>query len=148
MSHDDNESDVAPAATATSGGARRILIVDDNVDAAETLGMLLELSGHEIRTAHTGPDAVTAVREYAPEVVFLDIGLPGMDGYEVARTVRADESREPARGRIVLVALTGWGTAADQLKSRDAGFDVHLTKPIQLSVIEGVLARFGTPEPT
>lgn len=129
----------APAVQDVAKPTKRILVVDDNVDGAETLSMLLELGGHELAVAHSGPDALDAVNRFAPEIVFLDIGLPGMDGYEVARHLRAD----PGKANIVLVALTGWGSAADQQRSRDAGFDTHLTKPIQFAVIEEILARFS-----
>jgi signal transduction histidine kinase/ActR/RegA family two-component response regulator len=117
---------------------RRVLVVDDNEDAAETLAMLLSLSGYETRTAFDGPDALSAAKQFQPHVVFLDIGLPGMSGYEVARRLRGVAGLEAAR----LIALTGWGTEDDQRKSRDAGFDAHLTKPVEPSAVDEVLARF------
>jgi CheY-like chemotaxis protein len=116
---------------------RRVLVVDDNVDGAESLANMLQISGHEIRTAHSGPAALDAARPFIPEVVFLDIGLPGMNGYEVAKRLRA----EPTLGGAVLVALTGWGSDDDKRRSREAGFDFHLTKPVELTAIERILAR-------
>lgn len=115
---------------------RRILVVDDNVDAAASLAMLLKLGGHTIRTAHSGPDALTAAEEYRPEVIFLDIGLPGMNGYEVAVRLRGNDNLKP----LFLVAITGWGTEDDQRRARESGFDHHLTKPAELSAVEQLLA--------
>ena len=105
---------------------RRILVVDDNVDAAKSLARLLtRLYGQEVRVAHDGPAALAAAGEFRPEVVLLDIGLPGMDGYEVARRLR----ERPEFEETLLVALTGWGQEADRERSRAAGFDHHLVKP-------------------
>ena len=116
---------------------RRVLVVDDNVDGAESLASMLQIGGHEIRTAHTGPAALDAARPFNPEVVFLDIGLPGMNGYEVARRLR----QEPSLRGAVLVALTGWGSDDDKRQSKEAGFDFHLTKPVELTAIQGILSR-------
>lgn len=115
---------------------RRVLVVDDNVDAAESLALMLEVFGHEARPAFDGPEALAVARGFRPEVVFLDIGLPGMDGYEVARRFRA----EPELAGAVLVALTGWGSAEDKLRSERAGFDHHLTKPADAEDLKRVLA--------
>ena len=134
-------SEAAPTALASSAvpaPGTRILVVDDNVDGAETLAMLLSLSGYETCTAFDGPSALSAAAKFQPHLVFLDIGLPGMNGYEVARRLRADFGLEVAR----LVALTGWGTEEDQRKSREAGFDAHLTKPVEPAAVDEVLARF------
>ena len=103
----------------------RVLVVDDNVDAAETLAMLARLHGHEVRIAHTGPSGLEAARNYHPEIVLLDIGLPGLDGYEVARRLR----NEPGGDQILLVAVTGYGREEDRSRARAAGFDHHLIKP-------------------
>ena len=116
---------------------RRVLVVDDNVDGAESLAKMLQICGHETRTAHSGPEALDAARPFNPEVVFLDIGLPGMNGYEVAKRLRG----EPSLSGAVLVALTGWGSDDDKRRSREAGFDFHLTKPVELTAIERILAR-------
>lgn len=128
------------ATAAACGEARRILVVDDNVDAAESLSMLLEALGHDIRMAHTGPAALTAALDFGPDLVLLDIGLPGLSGYEVAKRFRSHEKLSAA----MLVAVTGWGSDEDQRKASEAGFDIHLTKPIEMSAIETVLARAAT----
>jgi signal transduction histidine kinase/DNA-binding response OmpR family regulator len=117
--------------------ARRVLVVDDNRDAAQSLSMMLELDGHEVRTAHDGPVALEAVRDYEPEVVLLDIGLPGMSGYEVARRLCAGSDA----GRPVLVAMTGYGQEEDRRRTREAGFHHHLIKPVDPQVIRQLLAR-------
>ncbi|MCY7369970.1 MAG: response regulator [Polaromonas sp.] len=114
----------------------RILVVDDNVDAAETMAMLLELSGHETRTAFCGQEALEIARSFRPNVVFLDIGLPDINGYEVARRLLAD----PATATTRLIALTGWGTEEDIRKSKMAGFHAHMTKPADPDAVEGMLA--------
>ena len=120
-----------------SSGGRRVLVVDDNKDGAKTLGMFLKLHGHEIATAFSGPLALETAQTFKPEVVLLDIGLPGMDGYEVARRLRAD----PEAAGVVLIALTGWGSESDKQKSNEAGFDLHLTKPVDVKEVQGILAR-------
>ena len=129
---------LAPAArpVTTHAAAHRILVVDDNVDAAETMAMLLELSGHETRTAFGGQDALEIALSFRPDVVFLDIGLPGMNGFEVARRLLAD----PATAATRLIALTGWGTQDDINKSKMAGFHTHLTKPVDPDAVEAILA--------
>jgi CheY-like chemotaxis protein len=106
---------------------RKVLVVDDNVDAADSLSMMLELSGHEVCTVYDGPAALAALPAFGPQVVLLDIGLPRMDGYEVARRIR---STLPAGRDMLLVALTGWGQAEDKRRAREAGFDQHFTKPV------------------
>jgi CheY-like chemotaxis protein len=110
--------------------------VDDNVDAAETLGMLLRASSHDVRTAHDGPTAVEAAIDYRPDVALLDIGLPGLDGFEVAKRLRLP----PFLRNVVLVAMTGYGQEADRQRSRDAGFDHHLVKPARFEQIQEILA--------
>jgi len=115
----------------------KVLVVDDNVDAALTLSMILEASGHVTRVAHDGYGALEAARAFRPRVAFLDIGMPGMSGYDTARAIRAMEELDG----IVLVALTGWGAESDRQRSSEAGFDHHLTKPVQLAVVEELLAR-------
>jgi two-component system, sensor histidine kinase len=118
--------------------ARRCLVIEDNADAAETMGLLLELYGHEVRIARDGREGLEAARRFLPEVVLCDIGLPdGMDGYEVARRMRQD----PALGGASLVALTGYGQEEDQRRAREAGFDVHLTKPADPERLERLLAE-------
>ncbi len=114
---------------------RRVLVVDDNVDGAESLAMLLQLSGHETRTVHTGLHALDAAQEFHPDVVFLDIGLPGMNGYEVAQRIR----QEVELSGTLLVALTGWGSEDDRKRAREAGFDEHLTKPVNPAAVRDIL---------
>jgi CheY-like chemotaxis protein len=113
-----------------------VLVVDDNVDAADSLVALLEMWGHEAHARHDGPAVASAVSALRPEVVLLDIGLPGMDGYEVARQLR-DLPGEPAP---LLVAITGYGQPEDRRRSESAGFDVHLTKPVDPERLRELLA--------
>jgi signal transduction histidine kinase len=115
----------------------RILVVDDNVDGADSLAVLLRLSGHEVSLAHDGPAALDLARAFRPEIVLLDIGLPGMDGFEVARRLRGNE---PTRDAI-LVAVTGYGRDEDRAKSQEAGFDYHLVKPISFDAMLGVFQQ-------
>jgi signal transduction histidine kinase len=129
---------VAPLVTAGAARmARRILIADDNNDALESLATLLQLSGHEVFTATNGGTALQSVERHLPEVVLLDIGMPLLDGYEVAKRIRA----QPWGQRITLVALTGWGQDSDRRRSREAGFDSHLVKPLDLETLTDLLAR-------
>jgi CheY-like chemotaxis protein len=124
----------------TSGGAahgRRILLVDDSVDAALALSMLLEALGHEVRTEHDGPRALASLDDFKPEVVVLDIGLPGMSGFDVAREMRQREATKD----VLLLALTGWGSDADRKAALDAGFDHHLTKPVTIEALEAALTK-------
>ena len=125
----------APALDNAAGGLK-VLVVDDNVDAAVTLSMILEISGYTARVAHDGYEALAVAQVFGPRVAFLDIGMPGMSGYETARAIRATPGLED----IVLVALTGWGAESDRQRSNEAGFDHHLTKPVQLDVVEALLA--------
>jgi CheY-like chemotaxis protein len=123
---------------------RRVLVVDDNADAAATLRMLLEVQGHEARAAYTGPAALDALAQFDAEVVLLDLGMPHMDGFEVARRIRA-----LPRGRdMLLVALTGWGQADDRKRTADAGFDEHLTKPVDSERLAAILASVDCDEPS
>jgi signal transduction histidine kinase/ActR/RegA family two-component response regulator len=121
-----------------AGGARKrsVLVVDDNIDAADSVAELLEALGYAVGVAHDGPSAVARAREQAPDIVLLDIGLPGMDGYEVAR-----ELREGAAPRASLIAMTGYGQAGDREKARAAGFAMHLTKPVQVDALIAALER-------
>jgi CheY-like chemotaxis protein len=114
----------------------RVLIVDDNADGARSLTMLLEMGGHEVRTCYDGLTGLAEAEVFCPEVVFLDIGLPGMDGFEVARRLRARELSP----RPLLVALTGYGQAEDVRLSREAGFDYHLVKPADPQALTALLA--------
>ena len=118
-------------------GRRRVLVVDDNVDAAESLAMVMRQSGHEVVTAHDGARGLAASAAEPFDVAFLDIALPdGLDGYEVARRMRAD----PRLRGLVLVALTGYGQDEDRRRSAEAGFDHHLVKPVDPEAVRKVLA--------
>ena len=120
-----------------TGPSLRVLVVDDNVDAALILGELLEAYGHDVRTAHTGPTAVAAASDYNADVMLLDIGLPELDGYEVARRIR----QQPTHNETVLVALTGYGQESDRDRSQAAGFDHHLVKPADFGKVLAILAK-------
>lgn len=123
-----------PKSAATFNPLRRILVVEDNLDSAATLSLLLERWGYTVRTVYDGPSAVQEARNYHPEIVLLDIGLPGMDGYEVARELRAREG-----DHIKLFALTGYGRDEDRARSREAGIDQHLTKPVRAQTLQNLL---------
>jgi signal transduction histidine kinase/ActR/RegA family two-component response regulator len=116
---------------------QRILIVDDNIDAATSLGQLLKLQGHDTRIAHNGGEAIELTRTFEPEVIFLDIGLPGMNGYAVAQAIR----ELPGGSRPRLVALTGWGGDDDKRLALEVGFDCHLTKPVDAASVDETLQR-------
>jgi CheY-like chemotaxis protein len=122
---------------------RRVLVVDDNLDAAEGLAMLLSLKGHQVATAYDGQGAIDRAREFVPDVVLLDIGLPRLDGFEVARRLRQEHAGRP----LLLVALTGYGQERDRLRAREAGFDHHLLKPVRLEMLEQLLAPAASPNP-
>jgi CheY-like chemotaxis protein len=115
--------------------ALKILVVEDNVDSAEMLSFLLQLRGHEVRTAHNGPEALEAAHTFVPQAVLCDIGLPGMNGYEVAARLRA----EPAFKETPLVALTGYGQEEARRRSQEAGFDYHLVKPVEPDALTALL---------
>jgi CheY-like chemotaxis protein len=119
-----------------TGPSLRVLVVDDNVDSTRSLALLLELSGHQVRTAHDGPTALEAARGFRPTVALLDIGLPGMNGYELAKKMR----EKPVHKNVMLVAVTGYGQNADRQRSKEAGFDYHLVKPVNFGELEQLLA--------
>ncbi len=128
---------MSPNARALHDSAFRVLVVDDNADGAATLSMLLELSGYQVRTAADGLSALAAAEAFRPHAVLLDIGLPVLDGYEVARRIRAN----PGFDGIVLIALTGYGQDADRARSQQAGFDHFFVKPTDPRVLCDVLGR-------
>jgi PAS domain S-box-containing protein len=137
--------EAAPAEAATEAPPtvpRRILVVDDNVDSAESLALLLEMGGHEVRTAYYGPSAIEVGKAFQPQVVLLDIGLPGLDGYQVARLFREELGLRQA----VLIALTGYGQAEDRQKSVDAGIDHHLTKPVAYEALRTLIQSLPAAE--
>ena len=115
---------------------KKILVVDDNVTASVSLGRLLELRGYCVEVVHSGPDALKIAREFIPDAVILDIKMPEMDGYEVARELRAESG-----SAYLLIALTGFGQSEDKQMAREAGFDSHLTKPVALKEVEAVLEK-------
>jgi CheY-like chemotaxis protein len=122
--------------------ARRVLIADDNRDAAESLAMLLEIEGHQVAIASNGTQALEHIVEHKPDIALLDIGMPKPDGYEVARRVRANAACDD----VVLVAVTGWGQEGDKIRAREAGFDLHFTKPVEPErIIELLRAPTITP---
>jgi len=116
---------------------RRIVVADDNEDSAQSFAMLLSFSGHEVRIAHDGTAALDALREFRPDVAFLDIGMPGLTGYEVAQAVRS----EPWGREVTLIAVTGWGQPEDTQRARKAGFDRHLVKPIDPAEVDHLLSN-------
>jgi CheY-like chemotaxis protein len=128
------------AETETTVSGRRILVVDDNRDAATSLAMLLELSGNKTETAYDGLAAIDAAARFEPDVVLLDIGLPGLNGYEVARRMRLEPWGKPVK----LVAVTGWGHPEDRERAIAAGFDAHLLKPVDHAAMVKLLGEFGT----
>ena len=134
---------IAPGATGEIGletnkaGPLRIQIVDDNIDAAATLATLLELQGHQVSVENDGRSALRRARLDRPQVLLLDIGLPDMDGYELARQIRA----MPDTAGAMLVALTGYGQGRDRREAESAGFDHHLVKPASMEQIEDILAQ-------
>lgn len=126
-----------PQQTRSAPGLRRVLVVEDNPDGLETLMALLAMLGHEVEGAADGAEAIERAASFQPDVVLLDLGLPVMDGFEVARRLRQDART----AGVVIAALTGWGSEGDRQRTAEAGFDAHLTKPIELPALEAVLAR-------
>jgi signal transduction histidine kinase len=129
------EREIAAAPAGEPAFRQRILVVDDNVDAAESLGTMLAYSGHDVRVAHGGAEALSAAREFAPNVMILDLGMPEMDGYAVARAVRSD----PRFAATRLIALSGYGQPDDRRRTADVGFDEHLVKPVEHDVLNAAL---------
>jgi CheY-like chemotaxis protein len=121
------------------GSTPRMLLVDDNRDSVESLALLLTLTGYEVKTAYDGCEAFEQAAAHRPEVILLDIGLPGMSGYEVCRTIRA----EPWGKDMVVIALTGWGRDDDRRRTADAGFSGHLIKPVDYASLMKLLSRVG-----
>ena len=140
---DPSESPSANVVPGSGTARRRILVVDDNHDAAESLTMLLELSGHEVEMAHDGAAAVEAVERFGPEVVFMDLGMPVLNGYEAAEQIR----RLPLPRQPWLVALTGWGQEEHLRRAREAGFNAHLTKPVEYEQLARLLAEWHPSSP-
>jgi PAS domain S-box-containing protein len=123
---------------------KRVLIVDDNIDAAKSLSLFVEMLGHTTHTAANGPDAVESVASFRPDIIFLDIGLPGMSGFEVAKIIR----QLPEALHTQIIALTGWGTEETKIKTKEAGFNEHLIKPVELDRVESILNAQEPPSPS
>ena len=131
-------SNTAPAVSDSSAPKlRRILVADDNRDAGDTLAMLLRLDGHEVHVATDGLEAVEMFQRLQPEVVILDIGMPGLSGHEVAQRIRDQRSEQP----VILIAVTGWGQKADKDRAAASGFDHHFTKPVEPTVLSALLQK-------
>lgn len=141
-----SKADPPASSSSSSNGASdpsenrlRMLIVDDNRDAADSLGMLMQVMGNDTRVAYDGREALAVAAQFHPEIVLLDIGLPTLSGYEVARELR----RRPGGGSMLLIATTGWGQPSDKEQSREAGFDHHLVKPVDPATLMKVLNQSG-----
>jgi PAS domain S-box-containing protein len=130
----------SPPSPTSRHSSRRVLVVDDNVDVAQSLALLLDLEGHKTKIAHDGPTALKIALAEPPEIAFLDIGMPGMDGYELARKFREEEALRD----VFLVALTGWGQAEDRRRTAEAGFDAHEVKPIEPEALAKVFSNWRT----
>jgi CheY-like chemotaxis protein len=138
--HMANANPMTAAAVKTTPKRFRILVVDDNHDSALSLAMMLSIMGHETRTAHDGESAVATAESFLPEVVLLDIGLPKLNGYEVAQRIREQEWGTS----MFLIAVTGWGQEEDRQRSSEVGLNVHMVKPVEPSALEKLLA--GLPQ--
>jgi CheY-like chemotaxis protein len=117
--------------------ARRILVVDDNGDAAALLAVLLRLEGHEVQTAANGSEAVDIAEQFRPEIVLMDLDMPGVDGLEASRRIRA----RPWGNTVLIAALTGWGREVDRLRAREAGVDLHFLKPVDTESLMAALSQ-------
>ena len=129
------EAEAISSPSAEAAVSKRVLIADDNLDAAESLQLWLQLAGHDVQIAGNGVTALKAAEEFKPDVALLDLGMPGLSGFDVARRIR----ESPWGSGMVLVALTGWGHDEDRRRSAEAGFDHHLTKPIAPEAIESLI---------
>jgi CheY-like chemotaxis protein len=116
--------------------SRRVLVVDDNVDSAEAMALLLRLQGHVVEIAHDGEEALAAAERFRPEAMLLDLGMPKLNGFEVCQRIR----QSPWGAGVLMVAQTGWGQAQDRARTIEAGFDAHLTKPIDPAAVQDMLA--------
>ena len=125
---------------AQSSPGRRVLVVDDNEDAADSLAMLLSVRGDEVRIAYDGAQAVAAEHDFNPAVVLLDIGLPKLSGYDVARSIRSSRGDD-----VLIIAITGWGQEDDRRRAREAGFDHHFTKPVDFEMLLDLIDRESPP---
>jgi CheY-like chemotaxis protein len=138
--HPEGAADNAPpGGPAANGPGRRILVVDDNKDSARSMAKLLQLRGNEVRTAHDGLEAVEAAKEFRPEVILMDVGMPCLNGYEATHRIR----QQPWGQSITIIALTGWGQEGDRVQSREAGCNGHLVKPINFADLEKLLGELA-----
>jgi len=119
----------------------RVLVADDNRDSADSLAILLQLDGHEVRVAYSGEDALAMGTRFRPQLMLIDLSMPGMDGYSLARQIRANEWGSA----VILVAVTGLGEEDVQRKTRDNGFDHHLVKPVEISSLQSLLKEYAGP---
>ncbi len=133
----------APARSTATAAPRRVLVVDDNLDLVRSLGLMLDLKGFEVQTASDGPTAIEAARRFHPQAILLDIGLPGMNGYEAAQHLRQEHPRDS----VLMIALSGYGRDEDRQKSLKAGFDLHLVKPIDTTALMNALATVPGCDP-
>lgn len=138
--NNEDRAAVGPTPSADPAGGR-VLVVDDNADVGDSLAELLELVGYQTAVARNGHDAIALAASHRPRMALVDIGLPDIDGHEVARRLRAD----PRHQGLFLVALTGWGQDVDRRRSRDAGFDQHLVKPVDIDRLLDMLKNLGAP---
>jgi CheY-like chemotaxis protein len=145
MLADNHMADVKPTVPALKAEKRgfKILVVDDNHDSALSLAMMLSIMGHDTRTAHDGESAVTTAESFLPEVVLLDIGLPKLNGYEVAQRIR----QHPWGRSMFLIAVTGWGQEEDRQRSAEVGLNVHMVKPVEPAALEKLLAELAQKRP-
>jgi CheY-like chemotaxis protein len=134
---EDQDRTLQPTALSTVEKGRRILVVDDLLSQAKSLAILLQRRGHDVRIAHDGPHALHILQEFAADVALVDIGLPGMDGYSLARRIREQQRFKS----MLLVAQTGWAREDDRLRSHEAGFDYHLAKPIDHHRLHEILSE-------
>jgi CheY-like chemotaxis protein len=123
----------------SSGPTRKILVVDDNRDSADSMARLLSVLGNEVRTAHDGIEAVDAAEEFRPEVILMDVGMPRLNGYGATRRIR----ERPWGRSVIIIALTGWGQEGDRIQSREAGCDGHLVKPVSLADLDRFLTQLA-----
>ena len=140
MLADNSMADASKPPVTQTAARRKILVVDDNHDSALSLAMMLSIMGHDTRTAHDGESAVSTAETFLPDVVLLDIGLPKLNGYEVAQRIR-----ETSWGAsMYLIAVTGWGQDEDRQRSSEVGLNLHMVKPVEPSALEKVLATLAT----
>ena len=123
--------------------SRRVLVVDDNEDAADSLATLLDVVGYQVKVAYDGPEAIEAADAFRPDAALLDIGLPHLSGYDIARHIRGTRGQE-----VLLVAITGWGAEEDRRRAREAGFDHHFTKPADFERLVGLLGQSLSSQPS